>query len=327
MKSADPRACYKFGQLLGSGAFGQVHQVERKERTAGGALAIKSIDTAGNRCTDEMLFREIGAMMRCEHPHLIGIVDAYKWKATLYVVMDLVPRPEGCASSPDLFSWLTEPSGLGAGQASEEQVATIVHHVADALLYLKTEMGALHRDLKPENVSHVWAVSELRARIQVLVGPGGIDQLKLTDFGLARLGVEADSGFVGTYRAGTEGYTAPELLDSSKAVDGQIDYGTDPHKVDVSGRLECCWADREGQVFSLGVIMFICFVKSPPFGLGPGASKAVLAGEYSFAHPEWRRVSAGGKTMVESMLECNQEKRAAIEEVLSHSWLKQTYNG
>lgn len=244
-----------------------------------------------------MLFREIGAMMRCEHPHLIGIVDAYKWKATLYVVMDLVPRPEGCASSPDLFSWLTEPSGLGAGQASEEQVATIVHHVADALLYLKTEMGALHRDLKPENV---------------LVGPGGIDQLKLTDFGLARLGVEADSGFVGTYRAGTEGYTAPELLDSSKAVDGQIDYGTDPHKVDV---------------FSLGVIMFICFVKSPPFGLGPGASKAVLAGEYSFAHPEWRRVSAGGKTMVQSMLECKQDKRAAIEEVLSHSWLKQTYNG
>ena len=292
IQMADPTKFFKFGKILGAGAFGQVHQVTSVKSTA--TFACKTLNTASKNWKDEMMLRELGAMMQCQHPHLIGIEQAFRHNRKLYIVMDLVPTPPGSNSSPDLFTWLTEPSGLGDELATEVQVAIIINNITLALQYLKDKMGALHRDLKPENV---------------LVGPDGIEHLKLTDFGLARLGVDSNDGeqFQGTFNAGTEGYTAPEILDPSRIVNGQIDYGEDPHKVDV---------------FSLGVIMFICFVKIPPFGLGPGASKDVLAGKYSMDPNQWGRVSAGGKRMVRRMLEHDQKKRYSIQQVAEDHWLE-----
>jgi len=290
---ADPRKSYKFGQLLGQGAFGQVHQVTSIDGS--NTFACKTCNTASKNWKDEMMMRELGAMMQCKHPHLIGIQQAFKHGHNLYIVMDLVPTPPGSNSSPDLFTWLTEPSGLGDRMATEVEVATIINNITEALKYLKDEMSCLHRDLKPENV---------------LVGPEGIAQLKLTDFGLARLGVDSadDESFKGTYKAGTEGYTAPEILDTSRiGPDGQVDYGPDPHKVDV---------------FSLGVIMFICFVKVPPFGLGAGANKMVLEGKYSMHPAQWAAVASGAKRMVSRLLEHEQEKRHSIDEVLADPWLE-----
>lgn len=210
LKRDDPKKFYKFGQVLGTGAFGQVDQVFRiKDKKP---FACKKINTTAAGCKDDMLHREIGTMLKCHHEHLIGI-HVFSHGRYLYIVMDLVPEPAPSVA-PDLFSWLMEPDcGLGEeNNATPNQVATIIYKSASAIKYMNDEMGAIHRDLKPENI---------------LVGPDGIEQLKVTDFGLSRLGVDTgSSGFSGTFQAGTEGYMAPELLDRNMAVDGKIFYGT-----------------------------------------------------------------------------------------------------
>jgi serine/threonine protein kinase len=172
-------------------------------------------------------------------------------------------------------------------------VAKIIFKVAEAIKYMNDEMGGIHRDLKPENV---------------LVGPDGIDNLKVTDFGLARLGVDGDDGFVGTFQAGTEGYMAPELVDRRNCVEGKVSYGSEPFKVDV---------------FSLGVLMFICCTKTPPFGLGPAATNLVLQGKYdrtamASIHPP------AARELCKNMLMVNQSDRYSIEQVLADPWLRQT---
>merc|ERR1711934_701522 len=216
--------------------------------------------------------------------------DVFQHSRFLYIIMDLVESPAP-GVFPDLFSWLVEPCGLGDKMATPGQVAKIIYKVASAIKYMNDEMGAIHRDLKPENV---------------LVGPDGIDSLKVTDFGLARLGVDASAGgFVGTFQAGTEGYMAPELVDRTKAVEGKVDYGDEPFKVDV---------------FSLGVLMFICFTKTPPFGLGPGSTRDVLEGRYDTGAMATIRPAAA-RDLCKNMLAVDQRSRYSIEQVLADRWL------
>eukprot|EP00658_Telonema_sp_P-2_P053899 TRINITY_DN4265_c0_g2_i3.p1 TRINITY_DN4265_c0_g2~~TRINITY_DN4265_c0_g2_i3.p1 ORF type:complete len:365 (+),score=107.58 TRINITY_DN4265_c0_g2_i3:156-1250(+) len=286
LKRDDPKKFYSVQQELGSGAFGKVYKVTKKSN--GRTFAMKSINTSAAGTTDEMIHREIGTMLQCNHPYLIGIEDVYTHNQILYIVMDLVemPAPGVC---PDLFSWIVERTGLGNRNATEEEVAQIIYRVASAIKYMNDEMGAIHRDLKPENV---------------LVGPEGIENLKVTDFGLARLGV-ADDGFKGTFCAGTEGYMAPEVIDRSKVdADGKIFYGDEPYKVDV---------------FSLGVLMFIIFTKTPPFGLGAGATRRIIDGNYD--RNKMRTIPAEPQELIRNMIDINQHTRYSIEQVLAHPWL------
>jgi serine/threonine protein kinase len=293
LKRDDPRTYYTFGDKLGEGAFGAVYKVIKKSNKR--TYACKTINTNMSSCKQEMLHREIGTMLQCDHPHLINIQDVFQHGRNLHIIMDLVEMP-GPGVCPDLFSWLVDSAGTGLGQkqATQQQVATIILKVAEALQYMNEKMGAIHRDLKPENV---------------LVGPDGIDTLKVTDFGLARLGVDNEGGFTGTYQAGTEGYMAPEVIDpSNRDKDGKIFYGVEPFKVDV---------------FSLGVLMFICFTKTPPYGLGPSAARSVLSNNIDKqALSRIRPVAA--RELVMGMLEPDQRLRLSIDQVLENDWLRTT---
>merc|ERR1712199_138674 len=182
LKRDDPKKYYTFGQRLGEGAFGAVDQVTKKSNNK--EYACKAITTAA-ACKEDMLHREIGTMLKCDHPHLIGIQDVFQHSRYLYIVMDLVesPAPGVC---PDLFSWLVEPCGLGSDMATPEQVAKIIFKVASAFKYMNDEMGAIHRDLKPENV---------------LVGPDGIDNLKVQTLDWPAWVYASAGGFVGTFQA------------------------------------------------------------------------------------------------------------------------------
>merc|ERR1711934_611992 len=289
LKRDDPKKYYSFGQRLGEGAFGAVDQVTKKSNNK--EYACKTINTQAGACKEDMLHREIGTMLKCDHPHLIGIEDIFQHGRYLYIVMELVPSPAP-GVCPDLFSWLVEPCGLDQDMATPNQVAEIIFKVASAIKYMNDEMGAIHRDLKPENV---------------LVGPDGIDSLKVTEFGLARLGVDASAGgFSGTFQAGTEGYMAPELADRSKSVEGKVYYGDEPFKVDI---------------FSLGVLMFICYTKTPPFGLGPAATNAVLKGDYDRTAMAQIRPPAA-RELCKKMIAVDQQERYSIEQVLADPWLR-----
>lgn len=75
-------------------------------------------------------------------------------------------------------------------------------------------------------------------------------------------------------------------------------------------------------VFSLGVVMFICFTKTPPFGLGAPATNAILRGEYDKDAMSTIRPAAA-RELCKKMMAHKQEDRYSIEEVLQDRWLQE----
>merc|ERR1712166_1672338 len=101
------------------------------------------------------------------HEYMLGMEACYQYKNILSAILPIMQRPaESPTDEPDVFSWVLNK---GAG-CSELEGAKITHHVASALKYLHEELNTRHCDLKPENV---------------LVGPAGLDGLKVTGNGLA----------------------------------------------------------------------------------------------------------------------------------------------
>jgi serine/threonine-protein kinase len=138
------------------------------------------------------------ARMRC--PNIPQVFDIGTTEAGLpYIVMELV---EGTS----LRSRIAH-----AGALTPEQTVTLMGHVGEALDAAHS-LGVVHRDVKPENI--------------VLVAePDGGFTAKLLDFGIAKLGVRADSG--GLTRTGvtlgTPSYMSPEQLLSPTAVGPSAD--------------------------------------------------------------------------------------------------------
>ena len=222
--------------------------------------------------------KDLERLLDCNHKNLVQVADVMLDDNALHVITELMPTPVD-GISPDLYSWLLEeaPVGLGHARATEGEVASIVHQIASGISYLNSR-GMMHGNLRLENV---------------LVGPAGISELKLTDFGMASI-TGSKSGMV--WKSG--GYTGPELLNSS---------GSEP--------------TAKTDIFALGVLMFVLFVKRPPFGFGNGANRAILSGKYSMDAQVWGGVSASAQKLVRSMLEADPSKRPAVQQVLSNGWI------
>jgi serine/threonine-protein kinase len=191
--------------LLPAGRFYGGYQLEREiARGAMGALylavdprtqsavALKTLALArefeGQDLDDarERFLREAGAATRLQHPDIVRVLGGGESAGLGYIVMELLP---GC----DLTRY-TRPSRL----LPEAVVLRIGARVADALAYAH-RLGVVHRDVKPANV---------------VVDMAG-DQVKVTDFGLARLTDQGRtrSGLV----LGTPSFMSPELLAGASA--------------------------------------------------------------------------------------------------------------
>ena len=146
--------------------------------------------TAGDWLTKKFR-QEIEALVRIEHPGVVGIFDAGEMPdGQLFVVMQFV---EGV----NLRSIL---SGDGR-QIDFEQTARIVDQVGRALTAAH-DRGVLHCDLKPEN-------------IMLQTSQPGEEIVKLIDFGIAKIRDSKVSSVEPTKIAGTMEYMAPEQLSGS----------------------------------------------------------------------------------------------------------------
>ncbi|CAF3801968.1 unnamed protein product [Rotaria sordida] len=143
-----------------------------------------------------------------------------------------------------------------------------------------------HRDLKPENV--------------LLTSPDTNETLiKITDFGLSRFINETT--LMKTF-CGTPNYLAPEVLSTR----GEASY---TNKVDI---------------WSLGVILYICLVGYPPFSesiSGTPLNDQIIKGLYTFPDEFWSEVSESAKDLIRKMMCVDPTKRLTITGVLEHPWL------
>src|SRR5262245_48479293 len=189
---------YQLEDRLAAGGMGVVYRgIDRQTERP---VAVKFLHEAyaGSADLVKRFSREVAAMSRIAHPHLVSIIDSGLSAGVPYLVMDFHQgKPLG-----DVL----ERGALVPARAVEiaRQILAGVAHAHGN--------GVVHRDLKPDNI--------------LLIPHDGEhgDFVKILDFGLAKMGQESgatqltNTGFA----LGTPGYMAPEQARGS-ATDERAD--------------------------------------------------------------------------------------------------------
>lgn len=189
---------YKLQKELGKGGMGVVylaHDTQLHDRP----VVIKVLrDATAEDWLTKKFRQEIEALVRIEHPGVVGIFDTGEMpNGQLFVVMQFV---EGV----NLRSVLTPTES----PLDFEETARIIDQVGRALTAAH-DKGVLHCDLKPENI--------------MLQRPHpGEEIVKLIDFGIAKLRDSKITSVEPTKIAGTMEYMAPEQLDGTPTTASDI---------------------------------------------------------------------------------------------------------
>ncbi|KAA6415495.1 MAG: CAMK RAD53 kinase [Lasallia pustulata] len=129
--------------------------------------------------------------------------------------------------------------------------------------------------------------------------------VKLADFGLAK--IIGEESFTTTL-CGTPSYVAPEILENSK------------HRK----------YTRAVDVWSLGVVLYICLCGFPPFSdelYTPQhpytLSQQIKMGSFDYPSPYWDSVGDPALDLIDKMLTVDIDKRISIDDCLEHPWITQ----
>ncbi|CAH1790420.1 unnamed protein product [Owenia fusiformis] len=187
---------YAIMELLGTGAFGSVYKVKKKN--AGQTyMALKEIfatnPTFGKTTREKE--KSIGEIIseltiikeQLKHPNVVRYYKTFPQDDKLYILMELI---EG-APIGEHFSSLKEKGE----KFSEPRIWNIFIQMVLALRYLHKEKHIVHRDLTPNNI---------------MLGEN--DKVTITDFGLAKQ-KQKDSSKM-TSVVGTILYSCPEVVQS-----------------------------------------------------------------------------------------------------------------
>ena len=221
---------YRVVALIGQGGMGAVYKAEHRlmERT----VALKVITPAliGDPTAVQRFRQEVKAAARLHHPNIVTSYDADQAGSLHFLVMEYV---EGRS----LAEYTQEKGPLPIPEACEyaRQTALGLQHAH--------EHGLVHRDVKPHNLMRT---------------PQG--EIKILDFGLARLGLTVDPR---PEPPATAGASATESLTAAGAVMGTADYmapeqASDSHQADI-----------RADIYSLGCTLYLLLTGSVPF---PGGS-------------------------------------------------------
>lgn len=177
--------------VVGKGAFATVWKALHKKTNT--TVAFKAIpkDTIRDTKMKNQLVREVEAMKRINHPHIIRFYDFFETDTEFCIVCEYV-------SGPTLLEKVNED-----GPFPEHEVRRLFSQLVSAVDYLHTSAKVVHRDLKCENV---------------IIDPRG--NVRIIDFGLSNV-LETDDSLFET-KCGSPGYIAPEIVNGkmySKSAD------------------------------------------------------------------------------------------------------------
>ena len=215
-------AHYRVERRIGHGAASQVFLAQ--DRRNGRWVALKLLELGNGPAspewhdTLERFRREATVLHGLQHPGIVAVLDAGPHERGAWMALEVVRGSD--------LSRYTQPARL----LPPALVARVGARIADALAYAHRQ-GVVHRDVKPANVLVDWAT----------------DTIKLSDFGLARMGehTQTRSGVT----LGSPDYMAPE----------QLAGGTVGPAADVYGLGACLYellaGRRPHQADSLGALL------------------------------------------------------------------------
>lgn len=290
---------YEIGEILGSGAFGQVRACWLAGEIDDGAYAVKVIDLQDSSQQFAGAAREMPAseeasiLQSVRHPHIVELVDIFVEEHWLFVVEERIVGGELFASLADKHHNLVESC-----------VAVVGCQLLQALQYLHG-CCIVHRDVKAENIL-----------LASLPAASGRWDVKLVDFGLA-CRLEQQPLFLRSCRhqtadmpyddviCGTAYYCAPEVWAGG--------YGP---KVDV---------------FAAAVVMYLALFGIYPFyDKDPNMIEALICNEG--VEPNWRHEcikqcpsylpSQAARECLANLLEKDPARRASAGKAIKDPWLR-----
>jgi hypothetical protein len=179
---------------LGEGGMGRVYRARDTRLPRDVAIKVLTASLVMDENARSRFVKEAEALANFMHPNIAVIHDAGRWSGIEYIVME-------CVEGESL------KEKLNSGPLPEKEILRLAVQMTEALGEAH-EKGIIHRDLKPGNV---------------MVTPKG--QVKVLDFGLAKLRSTAESFGDSRAIAGTLPYMAPEQL-NGEPVDARTDiYG------------------------------------------------------------------------------------------------------
>ncbi|KAI7853689.1 kinase-like domain-containing protein [Circinella umbellata] len=120
--------------------------------------------------------------------------------------------------------------------------------------------------------------------------------IKIGDFGLSKIHSEKNPS---KSQCGTPIYVAPETFERA--------YG------------------KECDLWSLGVILYICLCGFSPFGddlAPPSLKEQIKKGLFEFTEPYWNSIAPEAKDLVKKLLTLDPVKRITAKEALNHEWMQ-----
>ncbi len=203
---------YEILRRLGAGAMGEVYLAEDPQ--IGRRVAVKTVRVEEGKPQEmeerkRRLLREARAAGRLLHPNIVALFDAGEDQGLLYLAFEWV---DGCDLAQRIEG---EPLTL-------REAIAIVRQAAEGLDYAHRQ-GIVHRDIKPSNL---------------LLGGGG--QVKISDFGIAKLADQTSDLTMTGSVVGSPHYLSPEQIRGDE-LDGRSD------------------------LFSLGVLFYEVLSRHRPF--------------------------------------------------------------
>ena len=177
---------YTIQSLLGQGGMSNLYLARDDRPNRNGTIVVIKEMTASyadpkeQQMANDLFMREAQLLASLNHPNIPKVTDRFKYQGKFYLNMEYV-------QGKDMGQLITQ-----AGRPLEEKdVAHWGHQMATVLYYLHRQSPPIvFRDVKPSNI--------------MIAG----DQVKLIDFGIARLFTPAKKG--DTMLIGSPGYAPPE---------------------------------------------------------------------------------------------------------------------
>ncbi|MGH2527836.1 MAG: Stk1 family PASTA domain-containing Ser/Thr kinase [Actinomycetota bacterium] len=207
--------------------------------------------------------REAQAAARLNHPNLVGVYDTGSDDGVYFIVMEYV-------EAKTLADYL-----VGGGRIMPDRAIEIAASVCDALSIAHAH-GIIHRDIKPANI--------------MVTGRG---EVKVTDFGIARMLSGSDTLAQTAAVLGTASYLSPEQAQGRPV-------------------------DQRSDLYSLGCVMYEMVTGRPPFS---GDSAVVVASKHVLEQPTPpsklnRDVAPGLEAVIMKALAKNPDNRYQTAEEL-----------